>query len=113
MGARPVQRGRAGSASRELLDLAPRPDGGPLTIVVECRTSPRARTGALHEVAIQPDWTLSTPHDVEAERVAAAFGGYTSCLTLIDETIPRTTGAAGAAARAVSMSTRAGPGVTA
>ena len=68
--------------------MAPGPEGGPLTVEIECRTSPRARKGALHEVTIGPDWAVSTPHDVEAERVAAAFGGYTSCLTLIDKTIP-------------------------
>lgn len=86
--ARPGLRGQAGSARGAVLDLAPSPGGASLTIDVECRTSPRARKGALHEVTIEPDWTVTTPHDVEAERVAAAFGGYTSCLALIDETIP-------------------------
>ena len=85
--ARPGQRGRAGSAAGAILDLTPGPDG-PLTVEVECRTSPRARKGARHDVTIEADWTVKTPHDVEAERVAAAFGGYTSCLTLIDETVP-------------------------
>lgn len=31
---------------------------------------------------------MTTPHDLAAERVAAAFGGYSSCLELIDTTIP-------------------------
>lgn len=83
----PGLRGKSGRAATAGIDLTPGPEG-PLTVEVECRTSPRARKGALHEITIEADWTVTTPHDLEAERVAAAFGGYTSCLTLVDETIP-------------------------
>ena len=31
---------------------------------------------------------VATPHDLDAERIAAAFGGYTSCLELVDPVIP-------------------------
>jgi hypothetical protein len=41
-----------------------------------------------HDVVIHPDWSVSTPHDLETERVAAAFGGFLSCLELADHTIP-------------------------
>ena len=78
MVARLERRGRRSAPSGALFDIAPGPDGAPLTLEIECRTSPRARKGALHEVTIEPDWAVSTPHDIAAERVAAAFGGYTS-----------------------------------
>ncbi|WP_139227807.1 hypothetical protein [Nocardioides alpinus] len=68
--------------------LGPAPDGGPLEIRVECRTSRTASRGKQHSVVIEPDWTVRTPHDLEAERVAAAFGGFTSCLELVDKVIP-------------------------
>jgi hypothetical protein len=44
--------------------------------------------GERHEVIIHADWTVTTPHDLEAERVAAAFGAYTSCVPLVDVTVP-------------------------
>ena len=79
----------AASADRDpIAGLAPAPDGGALVLEVECRTSPHAHKGDLHEVTIEPDWSVTTPHDLESERVAAAFGGYTSCLVLVDRTIP-------------------------
>jgi hypothetical protein len=58
-----------------------------LTLVVECRTNPRRR-GSAHEVTIEPDWQVRTPHDLEAERVALAFGGYLSCISLVDRVVP-------------------------
>ena len=61
---------------------APTPDGGMLVMEVECRTSRAATRGKRHGLTIYPDWSFETPHDLAAERVAAAFGGYTSCLEL-------------------------------
>jgi hypothetical protein len=55
---------------------------------VECRTSPRDRRGPLHPVTITPDWRLETPHDLAAERVAIAFGGYCACVPLADQILP-------------------------
>lgn len=78
--------GRARSASTQphgvgLLDA-------PLHFAVECRTAGQVGRGPLHRVTIRPDWAVSTPHDLDAERVAAAFGPATSCLDLVERTIP-------------------------
>lgn len=69
-------------------EIGPTPDGGVLTFHIECRPSPTASRGPRHAVTIHPDWEVETPHDLEAERVAVAFGGYTSCLKLIEKSIP-------------------------
>jgi hypothetical protein len=69
-------------------DLAPAPDGGDLELMIQCRLDRATSHGKKHRVVIRSDWTVSTPHDLAAERVAAAFGGYTSCIELIDRTIP-------------------------
>jgi hypothetical protein len=66
--------------------LPPCPDG-PLTFEVRCRTR-RGGKAVSHPVTINPDWTLSTPHEVELERIGAAMGGYLSCLELIDRDVP-------------------------
>lgn len=87
MGARASEDGSA-SAPTLVDDLAPTPDGGALVLEVECRTSVQARRGRRHKVTIGPDWSVTTPHDIEAERVAVAFGAYTSCLALLDATVP-------------------------
>lgn len=71
----------------ELPAAGPTPDGSPLRLQVECRTR-RTTRGPKHPVTIQPDWTVETPHDLESERVAAAFGGYCSCLDLVDAVVP-------------------------
>ena len=68
-------------------ELGPAPDGAPLTVSVVCRTR-RARAGRRHDVTIHPDWSVSTPHDLDAERIGAALGGYLSCLDLVDHTVP-------------------------
>lgn len=66
----------------------PAPNGGGLALELECRLDPRAVKGERHEVVIHADWTVTTPHDLDAERVAAAFGAYTSCVPLVDATVP-------------------------
>lgn len=66
----------------------PTPGRLALELQVECRVSRKATRGRPHELAIEPDWTVRVPHDLEAERVAAAFGGYTSCLELVDVVVP-------------------------
>lgn len=68
--------------------VGPTPDGSDLVFEVECRASRTALSGPRHEVRVQADWSVETPHDLAAERVAAAFGGYTSCLELPDRTVP-------------------------
>ncbi|MFT4263463.1 MAG: hypothetical protein QM572_08790 [Nocardioides sp.] len=68
--------------------LGPTADGSPLQLSVECRTSRNASRGRPHWIRIHADWSVETPHDLAAERVAAAFGGFTSCLELVDDVIP-------------------------
>ena len=67
---------------------SPTPVNTPLTFSIQCRLSRSASTGKSHRVTINPGWTVMTPHDLAAERIAAAFGGYTSCLELVDRTVP-------------------------
>lgn len=67
----------------------PAPGGSDLTVNVTCHLSreddaPTTR----HPIRIASDWTVRTPHDIEGERVAAAFGGYTSCIDLVDTAVP-------------------------
>jgi hypothetical protein len=42
----------------------------------------------MHAAVITRDWSLTTPHDLDAERVAAAFGPPVSCLDLADRVVP-------------------------
>ena len=73
---------------REVLPaLGPTPDGAAVTFEVRCRTR-KAGRGAAHPVTLDADWQLRTPHDLEAERIAVAFGGYCSCVELADVVIP-------------------------
>ena len=41
-----------------------------------------------HEVVIGADWHVQVPHDVSAERVAVALGGYLTCVELVDRALP-------------------------
>jgi hypothetical protein len=67
--------------------LPPGPDGR-LTVTLPCSTSPDMSCATPHEIVLEPDWTMATPHDLEAERVAAALGGYLSCLHLVEHVVP-------------------------
>lgn len=58
-----------------------------VTFSVLCRTT-RGRGGRPHPVTLHPDGTVETPHDLAAERVAAALGGYLTCLHLVDRYVP-------------------------
>ena len=71
-----------------LLDpLPPAPDG-PLTISIRCSTVRANGPGKRHDITINPDWTITTPHDLDLERIATAMGGYLSCLEFGDHTLP-------------------------
>lgn len=59
-----------------------------IEVTVQCRTHRDQPSRARHLITIHPDWSISTPHDLEAERIAAALGGYLSCLHLADSVIP-------------------------
>jgi hypothetical protein len=73
-----------------LAPLSPSADG-PLTLAVECRTEPN-RPGNAHQITLDTEWQVHTPHDLDAERVAQAFGGYLSCLELVDKVVPALAG---------------------
>ncbi len=73
--------------SSPLGEIGPAPEGGALTVSVSCRTR-RGRGGRSHDVVIGPDWSVTTPHDLAAERIGVALGGYLSCLDLVDHTVP-------------------------
>lgn len=61
----------------------------PLVIDIACTTSrDRRAPEAMHPITLEADGTVTLPHDIAAERIAAAFGGTSSCLDLIDHTIP-------------------------
>lgn len=66
----------------------PGPGGTALGVVVRCRSSPTDEGGWTHPVTIHPDWSVTTPHDLDAERVGVALGGFCSCVTLVDVTVP-------------------------
>lgn len=70
------------------LRTPPTHDGRDLTFEVDCRVGSDASSGEPHRIVVHGDWSIETPHDLEAERVAMAFGGYTSCVALIDQIIP-------------------------
>lgn len=80
--------GGASDAPASTAAFGPAPGGGALHATVECRTSRSAVHGEPHRVVIRPDWSVHTPHDLDAERVAVAFGGYASCLELVDVAVP-------------------------
>ena len=64
------------ASARAISLLTPSPVG-PLTLAVECRTDPNRR-GNAHQVTIDSEWQVHTPHDLEGERIALAFGGRPS-----------------------------------
>ena len=67
----------------------PAPGGEALRLTVRCTTSPDpAGPATRHPVRIRPDWTIETPHDLDAERLAVALGGHLSCLSLVDSVVP-------------------------
>lgn len=68
--------------------LPPDPAGGVLSVEVACSTSPDMSATTTHPVTLSARWEVATPHDLEAERVAAAFGGFLSCLLLVDKVGP-------------------------
>lgn len=64
------------------------PWAGDIAVRIECRGVREQSSERRHDIVIHDDWSVTTPHDLEAERVAAAFGGYTSCVEVVDTTLP-------------------------
>lgn len=88
----------------------PTPDGSPLTVTVPCTTDPDETAPAVHhDVVLGPEWDIRTPHDLETERVAAAFGSYSSCLRLVDRVAPVVRDLTQLRARRLVPSMRRGP----
>jgi hypothetical protein len=73
-------------ALKRLPAIGPAPEGRALSTSITCRTSAvDGAEAARHAVTIDHDWRVDVPHDLEGERVAAAFGGYLSCISLVDQ----------------------------
>lgn len=80
------------SAGRQVspsgLELPPTPSGA-LEVSVRCWTSrARGAPSSRHRALVGPDWSVEVPHDLAAERLAAALGGWLSCLELQDRVVP-------------------------
>lgn len=59
----------------------------PLTVTVDCFTERDGRA-IHHPVTINTDFTITTPHDIEAERIGVGLGGHSSCVQLVDRAAP-------------------------
>ncbi len=68
--------------------MPPAPYGQDLDLVIECTARPDDHFGMPHRVVVHPDWTVETPHDLDAERVARSFGGWSTCLLFADRVAP-------------------------
>lgn len=66
----------------------PYPFSAPLELTIECRARKSRRSSTHHKVEINADWSVDTPHDIEAERVAAALGAHCSCVDFVDRAVP-------------------------
>lgn len=66
----------------------PTPTGDSLELSVRCWTARSGPQYAHHMITLRGDWSVATPHDLEAERVAVALGGYSSCAELPRRSVP-------------------------
>lgn len=71
----------------------PAPKGQHLAITIECTTAPGERFGTPHRVTIHPDWSVTIPHDIDAEQIARSLGSWNSCLHFIERIVPAYRGA--------------------
>lgn len=63
------------------------PSESAITITVACGGM-TGRSGGRHRVTINTDWSVETGHDLELERIAAAFGSKIACVDLADRRLP-------------------------
>lgn len=84
----PVHELRRGHRANELPPTPLTPDGADLTLRIRCYTSRDTPDHTTHDLTLHADGTADLPHDLTAERVAVAFGGYSSCLELVEHGIP-------------------------
>lgn len=68
--------------------LGPAPGRGELTIMIPCGTEDPTQDEVGHPMTVRADWSLDMPHDLEAERVAVALGGVSTCLDLAAGLVP-------------------------
>ncbi|WP_299487708.1 hypothetical protein [uncultured Gordonia sp.] len=54
----------------------------PITFEIDCHVGDDRENVTRHPITVNPDWSVVTPHDMEVERIAAAFGSRMSCLEL-------------------------------
>lgn len=76
------------SGTRESRGLPPAPAGQDLTIEIPCTAAPGTKDGLMHPITIHPDWSVTTMHDLVAERVGREFGAWCSCLHFVDRVVP-------------------------
>lgn len=82
--------------------LGPSPSGA-LELSMRCWTSRAPGAPATrHRAVLGSGWSVEVPHDLAAERLASALGGWLSCLVLEERAIP-------AARRWLELATRAAP----
>ncbi|MFT4263464.1 MAG: hypothetical protein QM572_08795 [Nocardioides sp.] len=63
--------------------------GGSCVIAeIDCHRSPDTTDCTVHAVTLNADWSIETPHDLAAEEIAEALGGYCDCLELRRRAIP-------------------------
>jgi hypothetical protein len=67
--------------------IAPTPNGHDLVVAIQCTTLPTDEAGESHFIRIRSDWTVETEHDLGAERVSRALGGWCSCLHFAESTV--------------------------
>lgn len=68
--------------------VTPAPAAQNLVTMIECTADPETRFGVEHRITIRTDWSVECPHDLEAERIARSFGGWSTCLAVADVVVP-------------------------
>lgn len=66
----------------------PGPSAAPLIVTIRCYRDRRHDRWSHHDVTLHPDWSAQVPHDLDAEKVLVALGGYCSCIELVDRVLP-------------------------
>lgn len=62
------------------------PSASAITLTVAC--GGKTGSSGRHRVTVFPDWSVNTGHDLELERIAAAFGSKIGCVDLADHRLP-------------------------
>ena len=102
----------AGAQRGEQTDgsAGPAPGSSALELDIECFNGATGAGGTKHRVTVHQDWSVWTPHDPEAERIAEAFGSYTSCVTHMERIVAAFKDSFGILTRAERVPLRVGRG---